>query len=40
MRSYFGSALRNNDTDPSIFASPEEALSHLIEPETGEAPTQ
>ncbi len=38
MRSYFGSALRNNDTDPSIFASPEEALSHLIEPEPTQTP--
>jgi propionate CoA-transferase len=29
MRSYFGSALRRYDTEPSLYASSEEALSHL-----------
>jgi propionate CoA-transferase len=32
MRSYFGTALRNHDAEPAIYASSEEALSHLIEP--------
>jgi propionate CoA-transferase len=35
MRSYFGTALRNHDTEPAIYASSEEALSHLIEPGAG-----
>ncbi len=31
MRSYFGRALSANDRDPALYASSEEALSHLIE---------
>lgn len=31
MRSYFGRALRTHDTDAALYASSEEALSHLIE---------
>jgi propionate CoA-transferase len=36
MRSYFGSALRRHDTEPSLYASSEEALSHLATQDTAE----
>ena len=32
MRSYFGRALRTHDTEPALYASPEEALSQLMKP--------
>jgi propionate CoA-transferase len=31
MRSYFGQALRSRDTEPALYSSSEEALSHLVE---------
>jgi propionate CoA-transferase len=33
MRSYFGQALRAQDAEPALYATPEEALSQLMGPE-------